>query len=174
MNNKLIPKEFVERLLYEYKNNFIYLDCDSLHFNDKTLMLSGKLIWQGSPYLKKPDQVFNSTESIIANHQIFYIMAIGYLANRDGINIFDDTFKLHIDHYRKILGNFVLKEQISEYNYPIFNNADDLVFRANLDKVKQTSKGIFFILSTTMGTKNFFFKLKVFLLDFDLHAGETS
>ena len=168
----VIPTYVIERLLYEYIDNFIYVECNTVQFNKTTSELTGALVFQDSPYLKQTDKILDSAEAFIAHNQIFYIMAIGHLAYRDNLDICDKNFVNHIEHYCKILGNFVIREETTVYNKPILLNEQDLVFRSTLEKFRCTSKGNFFILSTIMGQESFISKMKVFQLSFDLHAGE--
>lgn len=179
MNKKLldsykkIPKCFSEKFLDAYKDEFIYINSDTIMFSKENESITGQFVFKGAQYLKQSDRILNNTEAIIASNQISYLLVMALLATNDGHDIYLDSFQTHLNPYYKKLGNIVLREQSCFYRKPLNDSEGDIILTAAKDNHVLKKNLNMFTYTVRFGKQdNFIITTKAVLLNYDIHAGE--
>ena len=170
-NIKHLPSYVSKVVLEIYKDEFVYVSPDNLVFHPDTSTLTGNLIYRGAPYWKRESKIFNNTEAMFAFNQAGYLLAICVFSQDDGFDIFDESFSESIQNYVKVLGQFVIKEQMFKFDGMISDDKATIPFVAKRLRGKKTPQGHYFVCSVNIGEKNqFTVTSKIFLLKNNVHC----
>ncbi|MCF7791693.1 MAG: hypothetical protein K9M56_06810 [Victivallales bacterium] len=154
-----------------YKDDFIYIDGNSLSYNPEVLQLSGKFVYKNPHYAKmEQSTIFNNTEAVLLNNQAMYILTTCYWLTKDGFDLNDITREQCKKYFRK-LGNIVFKKQNLIFNKSIYSTERKFCFKINFTKVYNRSKWNIFKLRCVIGeNSNMVIESDMFILPYDTHG----